>query len=102
MWDELRGELRWSDRQITPLAGALSPRVLEKCALNPPNDHELSALAAMLHSFYNGIENIFKRIALQLGDRSPGSESWHRELLDRMAEATGNRDGVLSPLCVVG
>src|SRR5208282_4550496 len=30
--------------------------LLEKCAVSPPNDIELSALAAMLHSFYNGKE----------------------------------------------
>jgi hypothetical protein len=54
--------------------------LLEKCAVSPPNDIELSALAAMLHSFYNGMENIFKRVTLELGDRMPGGESWHKEL----------------------
>src|SRR5437879_3175051 len=51
----------------------------------------------MLHSFYNGMENIFKRTRLELGDPMPGSEFWHKELLDSMTQATGNRKPVLSP-----
>jgi len=51
----------------------------------------------MLHSFYSGIENIFKRTTLELGDRMPGGESWHKELLDGMTQPIGNRKPVLSP-----
>ena len=47
-------------------------------------------------SFYNGIENIFKRTTMELGDRMPGSESWHKELLDGMTQATPNRKPVIS------
>jgi hypothetical protein len=50
----------------------------------------------MLHSFYNGIENIFKRTVLELGDPMPDGESWHKDLLDGMTQATGNRKPVLS------
>ena len=50
----------------------------------------------MLHSFYNGIENIFKRTTLELGDPMPDDKSWHKNLLDGMTEATGNRKPVLS------
>ena len=70
--------------------------LLEKCAVSPPNDIELSALAGMLHSFYNGIENIFKRTVLELGDPMPGGESWHKGLLDGMTQATENREALLS------
>ena len=59
-------------------------------------DIELSALAAMLHSFYNGIENILKRIALELDDPMPGGESWHKELLDCMTLPTWEE--IRSPL----
>jgi hypothetical protein len=71
--------------------------LLAKCALSPPNDIELSALAAMLHSFHSGIENILKRTTLELGDPMPGGESWHKELLDGMTQPTRNRKPVLSP-----
>ena len=51
----------------------------------------------MLHSFYNGVENIFKRTTLELGDRLPASEFWHKELLDSMTQVTRNRKHMLSP-----
>ena len=47
----------------------------------------------MLHSFYNVIENIFKRIAAECYDRSPQGQAWHRELLDLMAQPGKNRAG---------
>jgi len=65
--------------------------LLEKCAAIPPTEIELSALAAMLHSLYNGVENIFKRTIVELGDPLPSGESWHKDLLNGMAGATGNR-----------
>ncbi|HEX5410303.1 MAG TPA: hypothetical protein VFZ27_00415 [Terriglobia bacterium] len=70
--------------------------VLEKCAATPPNDIELSGLAALLNSLYNGIENVFKRVCAELGDPLLEGESWHKELLDGMAEATAHRDAVIS------
>ena len=85
MWDDLRGKWAVERQQLQRLLEYYRP-LLEKCASNPPNDHELSALAAMLHSFYNGIENIFKRIAAECYDRSPQGQAWHRELLDLMAQ----------------
>ncbi len=96
MWDRLREQVTLEQGQLHRLLDVHRP-LLEKCAASPPNEIELSALAAMLHSFYNGIENIFKRAALELGDRLPSGEFWHKELLDAMTQATGHRDAVLSP-----
>jgi hypothetical protein len=70
-------------------------RLLLKCSGTPPNEIELSALAAMLHSFYNGIENVFKRIASEVDESLPGGEFWHQELLDGMAGATSKRNVVI-------
>ena len=96
MWDRLREQVALERGQLHRLLDVHRP-LLAKCAVNPPNDIELSALAAMLHSFYSGIENIFKRATLELGDPMPGGESWHKELLDGMTQATGNRNPILSP-----
>jgi len=41
-----------------------------------------------LHSFYNGLENIFKLIAKKIDEQNPTSERWHIELLDQMAKTT--------------
>jgi hypothetical protein len=96
VWDELNEQVALERRQIHRLF-RIHRALLEKCTARAPDDIELSALAAMLHSFYNGMENIFKRITLELGDPMPGSESWHKGLLDGMTEATANRNAVLSP-----
>ncbi len=50
----------------------------------------------MLNSFYNGVENIFKRVCVELGDPLPEGESWHKELLDGMAQATSRRKAAIS------
>lgn len=96
MWDSLQEQVTLERGQLHRLLDVHRP-LLEKCAASPPNDIELSALAAMPHSFYNGIENIFKRATLELGDRLPGGEFWHKELLDAMTQATGQRNPLLSP-----
>lgn len=96
MWDELREQVALERGQLHRLLDVHRP-LLDKCAASPPNEIELSALAAMLHAFYNGIENILKRTILELDDRLPSSEFWHKELLDSMTRATEHRRPVLSP-----
>jgi hypothetical protein len=65
VWDKLRKQIAVERQQLHRLLATHRP-ILEKCAARPPSEIELSALAAMLHSFYNGTENIFKRIAEEI------------------------------------
>jgi hypothetical protein len=51
----------------------------------------------MLHSFYTGIENILKRIAVALDGGLPKGENWHRDLLASMAKPGAHRPAALSP-----
>ena len=57
---------------------------------------ELSALAATLHCFYTGVENIFKRVSLELDHEPVHGDAWHRELLLRMKAPTVHRPALLS------
>jgi hypothetical protein len=95
VWDRLQEQVALERDQLRRLLEIHRPLV-RKCVANPPDDIELSALAALLHSFYNGVENIFKRLTVELGDPLPGSEFWHKGLLDAMAQPTGRRTPVLS------
>ncbi len=96
MWDRLREQVALERGQLHRLLDVHRP-LLDKCAASPPNNIELSALAAMLHAFYNGIENIFKRTAVEIDGGMPTGEFWHKALLDSMTRATGQRTSVLSP-----
>jgi len=64
--------------------------LLAECA-HPPTRVELRAMATLLHEFYTGIESIFERIAVWLGEGRPRGEFWHTDLLNRMAET---REGI--------
>src|SRR5437868_4736954 len=52
---------------------------------------EVTALASILHSFYNGLENIFLLIAKRVDQQTLAGERWHQTLLEQMAVATEKR-----------
>lgn len=60
-----------------------------------PTSVETIAIAGYLHSFYTGIENIFKRISRLDNDPARG-ENWHSRLLENMAISNRSRPAVIS------
>lgn len=52
-------------------------------AQREPTVRENAAAAAFLAQFYNGIENILKRISLYCGVPLPTSDAWHVDLFQR-------------------
>jgi hypothetical protein len=61
---------------------------------------ETSAACAMLHSFYTEIEKILKLIAREWAGQTPSSDSWHKDLLIQMSQATARRPAVVSSALV--
>lgn len=95
MWPDLREQLQVELEQLDQLFASHS-RILESPENHEPDQIELSALAAFLHTFYCGIENCFRRIVIELGDNLPTGEAWHRQLLHLMTYATESRPHVIS------
>lgn len=50
----------------------------------------------MRHSFYCGVENIFKRVVVELDEEDDRSGQWHRRLLHRMTQPQPHRPQVIS------
>ncbi len=84
MSDKLKKQVHVELEQLTQLLNTYQP-LFKKCLSESPDPIEISALAAMLHAFYNGIENIFKRISTELDGGLAKTEIWHRTLLNSMA-----------------
>ena len=56
-----------------------------------PGQVELMALAGYVHGFYTGVESIFERLAVGLGEGLPRGEYWHVDLLNQMADPQAGR-----------
>ncbi len=95
MWPELREEVELELAMMREHLVTFAP-ALERSCKRAPDPIETAALGAMLHGFYNGAENIFKRIAVHCDDGPPRGEGWHAALLDGMTRPGPNRPGAVS------
>lgn len=93
--DKLHRQITFELEQLHRLVETHRP-LLTKCVQRIPDSIELSALAAMIHSFYSGVENIFKRIAVELDHSPPKGDAWHQGLLEAMSQSTEKRPSVIS------
>jgi hypothetical protein len=93
-WDKFRKQQATEREQLQRLLSGIQT-LLSKCRKSAPNEIELSALAATLHSFYTGVENIFKRVSVELDGETLRGDNWHRELLLRMKAPTLRRPALM-------
>lgn len=92
--DKVISQVKFEVGQIDQLLESYAD-LLERVQKNTPDLVEVTAVASVLHSFYNGLENIFLAIAKGIDADIPAGSQWHRDLLIRMTESTASRGPVL-------
>ena len=90
MDEKLRIKIIFEISQIDKLFNNSKP-LLDLCKLKPPDFIEMSATALLLHSFYNGIENILRLIIKFYDTELPTDTKWHMELLEKAFVPNKNR-----------
>ena len=82
MDNKLRAKILFEISQIEKLLGDSKP-LFDLCKIKKPDFIEMSAAAMVLHSFYNGIENVLILIFKFYDKQLPNSNKWHMEMLDK-------------------
>jgi ribonuclease HepT-like protein len=93
--ENIISQVTFEIQQIDQLL-AVYADLVERVQQHPPDLVEITAIASVLHSFYNGLENIFLSIAKGLDQEVPTGNQWHRDLLIYMTRETANRGRVIS------
>ncbi len=93
--ERIKSQIQFQIQQINRLFGTYGP-LLKECREKDPDLVEITAIASVLHSFYNGIENIFAIIAKKIDNSVFHGDQWHKKLLSEMAKKTEKRNAVIS------
>lgn len=91
----IKTQIQFQIQQIDNLFN-MYKELLEECREEEPNLVEVTAIASVLHSFYNGLENIFGIIAKRVDNNFIQGEQWHKRLLSEMANKSEKRNPVIS------
>ncbi|MCL2792174.1 MAG: hypothetical protein FWD87_03710 [Spirochaetaceae bacterium] len=91
----LKAKLLYEISQIDKLIVNAKP-LFDLCKIKKPGFIEISAASMVLHSFYNGLENILILIIKHYEGKLPDSNKWHMELLDKAFIADENRKQIFS------
>lgn len=70
--------------------------IFKKVEMKIPDLFDMTILGSVLHSFYNGLENIFEIIAKNIDNNVPTGNKSHQELLHQMASENGVRNEIVS------
>lgn len=95
MWDRTKEKINVELGMIKQLISAHEP-LFALLQLKSPDQIEISAVAAMLHSFYSGVEKIFKLVGKEIDEVVPKSITWHTDLLQQMSHPTPSRKNLIS------
>jgi hypothetical protein len=80
--DELREEIAIQLELMDATIGEIEA-IRVDLASRQPTHREVAATGAFVADFYNGLENILKRISRCYGVPMPAGDDWHAELFNR-------------------
>jgi len=93
--ERIKSQIQFQTQQIDQLFKMYS-QLLKECREKDPDLVEITAIASVLYSFYNGLENIFGIIAKRIDNSIFKGEQWHKRLLSEMVSKTDKRSAVIS------
>jgi hypothetical protein len=93
--EKLISKIQFEISQIDKLLNNSNP-LFDLCRNNEPDFIEMSAAAMVLHSFYNGIENILVLFSKYYETELSTTYKWHQELLENAFLCCKNRKPLLS------
>jgi hypothetical protein len=93
--EHVKSEITFEIAQIDRLFVVYAD-LLQRVQQRDPDTVEIAAVASVLHSFYNGLENIFMSVAKQVDATVPTGAQSHRDVLTQMTRATDRRGAVIS------
>lgn len=70
--------------------------IFDELKVKGPNLFNMTILASVLHSFYNGLENIFDIISKNIDEKVPPRNKSHQELLQQMASKNSKRESIIT------
>jgi len=76
-----KAKILYEISRIDKLLNDSSP-LINLCKLKEPDYIEMTAMAQILHSFYNGIESIIILILKNINENLPNDYKWHKTLLE--------------------
>lgn len=87
---KLKGDILYEQSQIEIVISDIQ-KLVEKLAGHDISRDQRTAIAGYLMNFYNGIENIMKRVAKDYYRKFPKGELWHKQLLKQSLSPPGER-----------
>ncbi|MFQ5855841.1 MAG: antitoxin [Anaerolineae bacterium] len=79
--ERIRDEMAELERAIQRVLHAWS-----QVQQTPDEQAYVDSVALNLHGFYSGLERLFELIARHVDRNLPSGDTWHRDLLEQMAE----------------
>jgi hypothetical protein len=76
-----KAKILYEISRIDKLLNDSSP-LINLCKMKEPDYIEITAMAQILHSFYNGIESIIVLILKNMNEKLPNGYKWHKTLLE--------------------